>query len=78
MGAFVGLLMDRIWNGASDLQAGVEIYHMGYPRLWLILSSQNAPFFGTPISPPPCGQLAASYLFAYKEPGPNFWLYTQI
>ena len=27
---------------------------------------------------PPCGQLAAPYLYAHKEPGPNFKLYTQI
>ena len=27
MGVSVGLLVDRIWNGGSDLQAGSEIYH---------------------------------------------------
>ena len=27
---------------------------------------------------PPCGQLAAPYLYAPREPGPNFKLYTQI
>ena len=27
MGVSVGLLVDRIWNAGSDLQAGVEIYH---------------------------------------------------
>ena len=27
---------------------------------------------------PPCGRLAAPYLFAHEEPGPNFKLYTQI
>ena len=43
MGVSVGLLVDRIWNGGSDLQAGVEIYHWGYPGVWLILSSQNDP-----------------------------------
>ena len=26
MGVFVGLPVDRVWNGGSDLQAGVEIY----------------------------------------------------
>ena len=28
--------------------------------------------------PPPCGQLAAPYLYSHKEPGPNSQLYTQI
>ena len=52
MEVLVRLLVDRIWNRGSDLQAGVEIYHWGYPRFWLILSSQKDPLFGTPISPP--------------------------
>ena len=34
--------------------------------------------FWDPNFNPPCGQLAAPYLFAQKEPGPNFKLYTQI
>ena len=41
MEVFVRLQVDCIWNGGSDLQAGVEIYHWKYPRFWLILSSQN-------------------------------------
>ena len=52
MGVFVRLLVDRIWNGRSDLQAGVEIYHWGYPGFWLILSSQNDPLLGPQIHPP--------------------------
>ena len=36
----------------------------------------------TPFSDPnltrPCGQLAAPYLYAHEEPGPNSRLYTQI
>ena len=27
MGVYVGLPMDRVWNGGSDLQADVEIYY---------------------------------------------------
>ena len=27
MGVFVGLPVDRVWNGGSDLQAGMEIYY---------------------------------------------------
>ena len=52
MGVFAKLLVDRIWNGGSDLQAGVEIYHWGYPEFWLILSSQNDPLLGPQFHPP--------------------------
>ena len=38
--------MNRIRTGRSDLRAGVEIYHWGYPQFWLILSSQNDPLLG--------------------------------
>ena len=34
--------------------------------------------FWDPNFTPPCGQLAAPYLSAKKEPGPNFKLCTQI
>ena len=78
MGVFVRLLVNCIWNGGSDLQASLEIYHWGYPGFWLILSSRNDPLFGTPISAPPCGHLAAPYLFAHGGSGPNFKLCTQI
>ena len=44
--------MNRIWNGGSDPQAGVEIYHWGYPQFWLILSSQNDPLLGPQFQPP--------------------------
>ena len=33
MAVTVGLLVNRVWNGESDLQAGVEIYHWEHPRL---------------------------------------------
>ena len=52
MGVFVGLPVDRIWNGGSDLQAGVEIYHWEYPGFWLILSSQNDPLLRPKFHPP--------------------------
>ena len=69
--------MDHIWNGRSDLQAGVEIYHWEYPGFWLILSSQNDPLLG-PQFHPPCGQLVAPYLSAHMKAGPNLSLCTQI
>ena len=34
--------------------------------------------FWDPNSTPPCGQLAAPYLYAHEDPGPNFKFYTQI
>ena len=52
MGFSFGLLVDRIWNGRSDLQAGVEIYLWEYPGFWLILSSQNDPLLGPQFHPP--------------------------
>ena len=52
MGVSVGLPVDRIWNGGSDLEAGVEIYHWGYSGFWLILSSQNDPLLGPQFHPP--------------------------
>ena len=77
MGVLIGLSVDRIWNGGSDLQAGVEEYHWEYPRFWLILSSQNDPPLG-PQFHPPCGQLAAPYLYAQKDPAPNHRLCNQM
>ena len=34
--------------------------------------------FWDPNFTPPCGQLAAPYLYAHEEPGPNSKLYTHI
>ena len=34
--------------------------------------------FWDPNFTPPCGQSAAPYLFAQREPGTNFKLYTQM
>ena len=48
------------------------------PEFRLISSSENDPLLGPQFHPPPCGQLAAPYLYAHKEPGPNSKLYTQI
>ena len=51
MGVFVGLLVDRVWNGKSDLQADVEIDYWEHPEFWLILSSQNDPILGPQFPP---------------------------
>ena len=71
MGVSIRLLVDCMWNGGFDLQAGVEIYRWGYLRFWFISGNQNDPLFGTPISPPPCGQLAFPYLYTHERPEPN-------
>ena len=51
MGVFVGPLVDSVWNGEFDLQAGVEIYYWEHPEFWLILSSQNDPILGPQFHP---------------------------
>ena len=33
MGHFVGLPVDRVWNGGSNLQTGTEIYYWEHPRI---------------------------------------------
>ena len=51
MGVSVGLLVDRVWYGGSDLQAGVEIYYWEHTGIWLISSSQNDPILGPQFPP---------------------------
>ena len=40
-------------------------------------AAKMTPFWDSNFNPP-CGQLAAPYLYAHGEPGPNLKLYTQI
>ena len=51
MGVSVGLLVDGVWNGGSDLQADVEIYYWEDPEFWLISGSQNDPILGPQFPP---------------------------
>ena len=51
MGVSVGLLVDRVWNGGSDLRASVEIYNWEHPKFWLISGSQNDPILGPQFPP---------------------------
>ena len=74
----VGLLVDRVWNGRSDLQAGVEIYYLGAPPNFGSFRPAKMTPFWDPNVTPPCGQLAPPYTYAHEEPGPNFKLCTQI
>ena len=48
----IGVPVDGVWNGGSDLQAGVEIYYQGHLPIWLILSSQNDALLGPRFHPP--------------------------
>ena len=48
---FIGLPVDRVWNGGSDLQAGVEIYYWEHTEFWLISGSQNDPILGPQFPP---------------------------
>ena len=51
MGVFVGLPVDCVWNGGSDLQAGVETHYWEHTEFWLISSSQNDPILGPQFPP---------------------------
>ena len=47
------------------------------PNFGSFRAAKMTPFWD-PNYTPPCGQLEAPYLFAHREPGANFKLYTQI
>ena len=51
MAVSVGLPVDCVWNGGSNLQTGVEIYYWEHPEFWLISSSQNDPILGPQFPP---------------------------
>ena len=51
MGVSVVLLVDCVWDGKSDLQAGEEIYYWEHTEFWLISSSQNDPILGPQFPP---------------------------
>ena len=77
MGVSVKLPVDRLWNGRSDPQAGVEIHYWEYPGFWLISSSRNDPILG-PQFPPSVWSIGGPFLYAHRKPGPIAKLYTQI
>ena len=52
MGVFVALLVVRVWNGRSDLQAGVEIYYWEHHRILAHFEQPKRPPFGTQSHPP--------------------------
>ena len=77
MGVTVTLLVDCVWNGGSDLQAGVEIYYWEHTEFWLISSSQNDPILG-PQFPPSVWSIGGPISLCPQGPRPKSKLYTQI
>ena len=61
MGVSIGLPVDRVWDGGSDIQAGVEIYYWGHTKFGSFQAAKMTPFLD-PNFPLPCGQLAAPFL----------------
>ena len=51
MGVSVLLPVNRVWNGGSDLRAGVELYSWEHTEFWLISSSKNDPILGPQFPP---------------------------
>ena len=70
-----GLRME--WRIRSPSQRG-DIF-LGAPlNFGSFRAAKMTPFWDPNFSPPPCGQLAAPYLYAHSEAKPNYRLYTQI
>ena len=65
MGVAVGLLVRCVWNGGSDLQAGLEIYYWKHPQSFSSFRAAKMTPFWDPNFTPPCGRLAAPYLYAH-------------
>ena len=64
------------WRIRSSSRRG-DILLGAPPNFGSFRAAKMTPFWD-PNFIPPCGQLAAPYLYAHKEPGLNFKLYTQI
>ena len=64
------------WRNRSPSRRG-EIL-LGAPRNFGSFRAGKMIAFLDPNFTPPCGQLAAPYLYAHRELRPNFTLYTQI
>ena len=76
MGVSVVLPVDGVWNGGSPSWRG-DISFGAPPNYCSFRAAKMTPFWD-PNFTPPCGQLAAPYLFAHGEPGPRSKLYTQM
>ena len=63
------------WMGSPSRRGDVLLG--APPNFGSFRAAKMTPFWD-PNFTPPCGKLAAPYLYSYSEPGPNFKLYTQI
>ena len=70
MWAHIGLPLGPTPNTESRLEAIMEIYPWAYFHFWLIFGTSNHLFWDPNFSPP-CGQLAAPYLYVDEESRPN-------
>ena len=62
-----------VYGMADPISKPALRYTIGSTReFWLISSSQNDPLLGPQFHPPPCGQLAAPYLYAHEETWTQF------
>ena len=77
MGVLIGLPVDRVWDGGSDLQAGPEIYYWEHTEFWLISSSQNDPILG-PQFPPSVWSIGGPISLSPWGARTKSKLYTQI
>ena len=64
------------WHIRSPSRRG-DILLGAPPNFGSFRAAKMTPFWD-PNFTSPCGQLAAPYLYAHSEPGPNFKFYTQI
>ena len=64
------------WQIGSSSRCGDVL--LGAPLNFGSFRAAKLTPFCDPNFTPPCGQLAAPYLYAHREPGPNFKSYTQI
>ena len=75
------LLLDSRWIAygmADPISKPAWRYTSGStPNFGSFRAAKMTPFWD-PNFNPPCGQLAAPYLYAHEEPGPHSNLYTQI
>ena len=76
MWAHIDLPLGPKPNVESRIQAIMEEYPWGYFQFWLISGYAKTPLFPDPNFSPPCGRLAAPYLYAHEEPGPHFKSFT--
>ena len=72
-------LLDSWWKAygmADPISKPAWRYTIGSTPNFVSFQAAKMTPFWDPNFNPPCGQLAAPYLYALRQPGPNFKLYT--